>query len=141
MNARRRKLLAQAHLAAKQAGCLDEDDRRAVQHRLTGKASCRDMTEAELVRVIDHWRARGATVRASAPEAGSAPEAASRWQLATLERLALEMGWDAGLEDPALLSFVRRTARVDQVRWLSRAQASDVISGLIRWKRQQRAKG
>ncbi|WP_205617301.1 regulatory protein GemA [Pelomicrobium methylotrophicum] len=137
MDARRRRLIAQAHLAAKQAGCVDEEDRRAVQRIVTGKSSCLDMTVAELVRLIDHWGKLGAQVRASAPEAAQAPGMVTRWQLATIERLAWEMGWDDGLEDARLVAFLRRTARVDAARWLTREAASSVISGLSRWKRQR----
>lgn len=138
--ARRRRLIAQAHLAAKMAGCSDEDDRRAVQLAVTGKASCSEMNERELVAIIDHWGRMGAGVCASTPEATGAAGMASRWQLATIERLAWDLGWD-GLEDDRLLRFVRRTAKVDAVRWLTREQASSVISGLMRWRRQIRSKG
>jgi len=137
MDARRKRLIAQAHLAAKQAGCVDDEDRRAVQMMVTGKASCSDMTVAELVRLIDHWRAAGADVRASAPECARAPGMVTRWQLATIERLAWALGW-SGLEDPRLRTFVKRTAKVDSLQWLTRPAASDVINGLRRWLGQLR---
>lgn len=140
MDERRRKLIAQAHMAAKQAGCVDEDDRRAIQQMVTGKESCRDMTVAELVRLIDHWGRMGAQVRASAPACAEAPGMVTRWQLATIERLAWEMGWDAGLSDARLAAFLRRTARVERAAWLTKEAASSVISGLTRWKRQRAKK-
>lgn len=59
---RRKRLIALAHLAAAQVGA-DEDTRRAVQQRLTGVASCRDMDAAALMRVIRHWQQAGARVR------------------------------------------------------------------------------
>jgi phage gp16-like protein len=139
--ARRRALIAQAHLAARQAGCVSKEDRRAIQQMVTGKASCAEMTERELVLLIDHWGRMGADVRAAAPRVANAPGMATRWQLATIERLAWELGWEEGLDDARLLRFVQRTAKVDLVRWLDRAAASRVISGLIRWKRQRQAKG
>ena len=138
--ARRRRLIAQAHLAAKLAGCADEDDRRAVQLAVTGKASCSEMNERELVAIIDHWGRMGAEVRASTPDAAQAPGMVTRWQLATIERLAWEMGW-RGLDDPALVRFCRRTAGIDLPQWLTREAASFVISGLLRWRRQIRSKG
>lgn len=140
MDARRKKLIAQAHLAAKQAGCVEDADRRAVQAMVTGKASCAEMTTAELVRLIDHWGRVGADVRAAAPECAQAPGMVTRWQLATIERLAWEMGWKDGLEDARLLAFLRRTARVERPQWLTRHDASSVISGLMRWKRQRAKK-
>lgn len=136
MDARRKKLLAQAHLAAKKLG-LDEEARRAVQAMVTGKESCAEMSERELVMLIDHWGRAGADVRAALPEGGDAPGMATRWQLATLERLAWEMGWDDGLMDERLLRFVRRSAKVERVQWLDKRAASAVISGLMRWKRQR----
>ncbi len=137
---RRKKLIAQAHLAAKQAGCVDDDDRSAVQTMVIGKASCADMTIAELVALIDHWGKLGAQVRATAPECAQAPGMVTRWQLATIERLAWDMGWSDGLDDDRLAAFLRRTAQVDRVQWLSRRAASGVISGLSRWQRQRRSK-
>lgn len=135
---RRRALLAQAHLGAKQLG-LDEDARHAVQAQVTGCGSCRDMSEAQLAALIRHYAALGADVRASAPRAASA-EGATRWQLATLERLSFDFGWSGGLDDPQLLAFVRRTAQVERCEWLSRSACSAVISGLQRWMRQKGAR-
>jgi hypothetical protein len=94
------------------------------------------MTERELVRLIDHWGRMGSAVRAAAPQATDGM--ATRWQLATIERLAWELGWSEGLEDARLLRFVQRTAKIDSVRWLEKEAASSVISGLMRWKRQRR---
>lgn len=93
-----------------------------------------------LVRLIDHWGRMGADVRATAPECAQAPGMVTRWQLATIERLAWEMGWGDGLEDARLIAFLRRTARVERPQWLTRHDASSVISGLMRWKRQRAKK-
>lgn len=136
MDPRRKRLIAQAHLAAKQAGCVDDEERRLVQRMVTGKESCAEMTTQELVRLIDHWGKLGAEVRASTPDAAQAPGMVTRWQLATIERLAWEMGW-RGLDDPALVRFCKRTAGIDLPQWLTREAASFVISGLLRWKRQR----
>lgn len=63
MSERRRRLIALAHVAAAQAGCTDEQARRQVQRQVTGVESCRDMDEAALVRLIEHWQRCGARVR------------------------------------------------------------------------------
>mgnify|MGYP005841890529 FL=1 len=133
--ARRRVLIAQAHMAAKQLG-LDDDTRRAVQAAVTGTASCADMTEAELARLIQHYHGLGAEVVASAPRSAR-DDGPTPWQLITLERLAFDMGWRDGLNDARLVAFIKRTARVDRPEWLTREQASATISGLLRWKRQR----
>ena len=51
----RRRLIAAVHVRAKQLG-LDDETRRDVQLRVTGKASCRDMTLRELRAVADDMR-------------------------------------------------------------------------------------
>lgn len=54
----RQKLLARVHIARKELG-LDEDTYRAMLRRLTGKDSARDLTEPELLAVINDCRVRG----------------------------------------------------------------------------------
>ena len=56
---RRRRLLAAIHARAKALGW-DEDTRRDVQRRVAGKASCGEMTLAELRAVADEMRRAGA---------------------------------------------------------------------------------
>lgn len=55
--ARRRRMIAAVHAEAKRRG-LDEQTRRALQARLTGCASCAQMDETQLARVLDHLRGR-----------------------------------------------------------------------------------
>ena len=57
----------------------------------------------------------------------------TRRQWTAIGGLARAMGWDEGLEDARLAGFVKRTAHVDCVRFLTRRQASAVIVGLERW--------
>lgn len=137
----RRVLLGLAHKAAVLAG-LDDDARREVQARVTGKASCRDMTDAQLRRLLWHYKSLGVDIGVPNPPApgGAGWERPTKWQWMEMERAALAMGWEGGLDDTRLTGFVRRTAGVDAVRFLSRTQASAVISGLRRWER-QRQKG
>lgn len=139
LGARRRALIAQAHWAAKRLG-LDEDDRRSVQVAITGRESCADMSAAQLARLIQHYKRLGSGITARAPDGGAHVDAATRWQLATLERVALDMGWTDGLEDARLIGFVQRTAGVQRIEWLSKRACTEVLSGLARWQRQQRAR-
>lgn len=55
------------HVGAKALG-LDEDTRRELQFRITGKASLRDMTPTEQTAVLDALKAQGFT-----PSAGKKP--------------------------------------------------------------------
>jgi len=55
------------HVAARELG-LDDDTRRELQFRVTGKASLKDMTEAERTAVLDALKAQGFK-----PSAGAKP--------------------------------------------------------------------
>jgi len=132
---RRRRLLGLVHAAAKKIG-MDDDARRAMQQRVTGKASAADMSDAELVAVCAELARLGADIHVPAPQAGG-PGMATEWQLLTIERLAHGMGWTEGLLDARLIAFIRRTAKVDRPQWLEKAAASKVISGLQRWAQQR----
>jgi hypothetical protein len=135
---RRTKLIALVHAGAKKIG-MDDDIRRLVQERITGKASAADMSEAELVAVCYELARLGADIHVPAPQAGG-PGMATDWQLLTIERLAIRMGWMEGLNDARLIAFIKHTAKVDRPQWLEKEAASHVISGLLRWQRQRRAK-
>jgi len=132
---RRRRLLGLVHAAAKRLG-MDDDARRAMQQRVTGKASAADMSDAELVAVCAELARLGADIHVPAPQAGG-PGMATEWQLLTIERLAHGMGWTEGLLDARLIAFIRRTAKVDRPQWLEKAAASKVISGMQRWAQQR----
>ena len=54
--------LAIIHIAKKELG-LDEDTFRAALTNVTGKRSTRDMNERERLAVIDHFKAKGFTVK------------------------------------------------------------------------------
>jgi hypothetical protein len=131
---RRRRLLGLVHSSAKRLG-MDDDARRAMQRRVTGKDSAADMSEAELVAVCAELARLGADIHVPAPPAGG-PGMATEWQLLTIERLAHSMGWTEGLTDARLIAFVRRTAKVERPQWLEKSAASHVISGLQRWDAQ-----
>lgn len=139
----RRALLAMVH-AARRTLALDDESYRALLERLTGKRSCRDMSGQELQLVVDHLRTQGAIEQRTrghypggAGEFDNRPTAA---QMGTIERLAGAAGY-AGLTDPRFAAFLRRTAHVDSARFLDRARASRVISGLVqvaRWRGRSR---
>lgn len=134
---RRRVLLGLAHKGAVQLGW-DDAFRREQQARLTGKASCRDMSDGQLLAWCWHLKSLGADIGipGQMPRGGIRLDRPTPSQLAALERLALAMGWD-GLDDARVAGFVRRTATVDNIRFLSRANATACIAGLTRWARQR----
>lgn len=55
-------MIAAVHAAAARRG-LDETARRALQERLTGHASCAQMTETQLAHVLDHLHGRARPAR------------------------------------------------------------------------------
>ncbi|MEW5885533.1 MAG: phage protein GemA/Gp16 family protein [Pseudomonadota bacterium] len=137
---RRRLLLGLAHKAALQLG-MDEETRRAAQMAFAGKASLRDYSDGQLIGWCWELKRRGAQIGIPAPP----PKSGTGWmrptpqQVAEVERLALAMGWFGGLDDEALRGFVRRTCAVDDVRFVTRLQATALIAGLRRWLTQRQA--
>lgn len=111
--ARRRRLIALAHLAAAQAGCRDEDARRAVQKMVTGVDSCRDMDEAALIRLIRHWQKAGARVRLP-----RWPEDAARDRAPLIRKLAAQCH-AMGRPFPAyaLGVLTQMGCAVDRIEW------------------------
>lgn len=134
---RRRLLLGLAHKAAAQLG-MDEETRRAAQAAFAGHESLRDFSDRQLLAWCWELKRRGAEIGIPAPP----PKGGAGWgrptpaQLVELERLAIAIGWD-GLDDARLRGFVRRTCEIDDLRFASKAQMSDLISGLRRWLRQR----
>ncbi|MDY0348746.1 MAG: DUF1018 domain-containing protein [Tenuifilaceae bacterium] len=134
---RRRTLLHIAHKAATQLGW-DEETRRDIQKTHTGHASCRDMSDTELAEWCWMLKDMGADIYVPnpAPRGGQDLTKPTTQQLAQIERLAFERGWKDGLDDGRLRGFVKHTAGVEDVRFASRKQATNIISGMRRWKQQ-----
>lgn len=133
----RKTLLGLAHMAAKQLRW-DDDMRRSTQQQKTGKASLADMSDNELLDWCWHLKRLGAQIGIPHPprRGGKSWHRPSTSQLGEIEQLALQFGWTDGLSDTRLISFIQRTAKVDDVRFLLKWQATHVISGLRRWKKQ-----
>ena len=111
----------------------------------TGKRSCRDCTAAELqglIRVLIDKGTIAARAHRVTPAAairqpgGQGPDRPTPRQWAFIVDLAKARGWDEGLADLRLHAFIRRTVLVDALRFLTRADASQVITGLKRWQSQ-----
>ena len=130
----RRRLIAAVHVRAKQLG-LDEDTRRDIQLRVTGKASCRDMNLRELRAVADDMRSAG---RRTGPIDASRPIERTDGMRRRARQLAAELG--AG--DRYLDAITRRQSGVafDEA---SPGQLRGVIAAVWRQakRRRQRAVG
>lgn len=140
-NARRNGDLAMIHMAAKRLfGDVSKGSEGRASYedwldRLTGKRSAGALTVEERIDLIKRLRKDGLIADRAPGGAGRTAGGDNRptsAQWAKLGALSRAMGWK-GLEDPALKSFVKRTAKIDSTRFLTRAQASSVILGLEQW--------
>lgn len=109
------------HAAAGKAG-LDEEARRDLMARETGKRSTKDMDAAELRRVLD-------SINALRPRQLGPVTAAHRKVLA-LWIAAWAVGGVDRRDDAALDAFVRRQVGVDALRFLSDREADRVVEAL-----------
>ena len=142
---KRRADLAMIHMAARGlfgdvsqggAGRLEYED---WLERHTGKRSAAKLTTAERVTFIKTLRHEGLIadrVPGGTGQTRNGEDRPTKAQWAKMGGLARSMGWQKGLEDERLRSFVLRTAKVTSARFLTRAQANNVITGLERWARQ-----
>lgn len=107
MNDARTRLIRRIHAQARSRG-LDEAGRRALQERLTGKASCADMTLTELQRVATDL---GST-RDRLPDGPASAKLRALWI----------SGWHLGVvrdrSDAALIAFLKRATGLDAARFL-----------------------
>lgn len=110
--------------------------RRDGLEAMTGHRSARDLSAAELDMVVRYLRRQGASDGRARGGAGNGTDRPTDAQWATIARLARARGWEQGLEDGRLLAFVARTAKISAVRFLDRARATEVITGLERWDAQ-----
>jgi len=122
----RNKLIQLIHVGKANMG-LTDDDYRAVLEGVTGKQSCKDMTERQLVAVLRFMRRNGFEQLPNRVK----PEERGR---ATLEQLEYIKGMWAvcarNKNDAALLAFVDRIAGVKALRFLDVNAAQKVILAL-----------
>lgn len=132
--------MAAIHMAAKHLfGDISQggDGRAAYEdwlERLTGKRSAGKLTLDERIFLVKKLRKDGLIPDRQRGGQGVDRPTSAQW--AKIGGLSRSMGWQ-GLEDPALKAFVKRTAKVECTRFLTREKASQVILGLEEWVRQK----
>jgi len=137
--ATRKDLLAMVHLGANRLG-LGEAGYQNWLEKHTGKRSCNDLGNAEMERLVTMLRKLGALLRpAPKPPGGTGPDRPTAEQWRTAEGMACKLGM-TGLDDPGFAGFVRRVAKVDTPRFLTREGMSKVILGMSRWIAQRAKK-
>lgn len=146
---RRNGDLAMIHIAAKRLfgdvskGSDGRTDYEDWLERHTGKRSAGKLTVAERIELIKTLRQQGLVPekgRGGYGQTAGGEDRPTSAQWAKIGGLSRDLGWD-GLEDARLQTFVKRTAKISNARFLSRAKATDVITGLERWVRQGNAEG
>lgn len=113
--------LIRAVRAACRAQGIEDDDRRALQVEITGKASLGDMTPAEIGRVLDRLNRNRAAPMAHRAHVGK------------IRALWWSLYWLGAIDDPgakALDAFVKRQTGRQSLRFLGHQQAPSVIEAL-----------
>jgi len=124
----RRKLLAALHAEAKRHG-MDDDVRRGLILKITGKASSAALTPSELGKVLDAIKGRAGAN--AAPVRGRA--LADSPHARKIRALWLSL-WNLGAVDSpseeALAAFAERQCGVQALQWVRPAEASRIIEAL-----------
>ncbi|MXZ81639.1 MAG: regulatory protein GemA [Gammaproteobacteria bacterium] len=120
-----RARLRRGIFAACRGSGLSDEDRRAVQLEVTGRASLTDMSAGDMRRVLDSLnRGRSRTTGVLLPRGALARKMQALWL----------SGWNLGVvRDPghrALAAFVCRTAGLDSALWADERHQSMVIEAL-----------
>lgn len=121
----RNRLMGAVHAAAKKNGIVD-DTYRDMLRRVTGKESCRDMTNREIGAVLDHLN--------SGRRARRVDELPQARKIRALWLSGYQLGVVHDRSDRALRAFVRRQTGVDSESWLRDPRdARKVIEALKSW--------
>jgi len=140
-NNARRALIGLVHLAFFRMQC-DDAEYRTQLEKMTGARSCKNLTDSQLEALVEGFRATGVLDEASPTirklRGGRGCNRPTPKQWAAMESLAVAVGF-RDIEDPTFKNFLRRTAKVDSPRFLTRGTVSSVILGLQRWMDQKSA--
>lgn len=130
----RRVMIAKIKIAQKHLD-FDDGDYRALLNRVTGKASCTTMTQAELGQVLDEFKRLGWAPVTSAnakPKPGRPPRAdypGAKKARALWISLSL-LGVIRQPTEAALEAFARRQMGVERLQWADQAQVYKLIEAL-----------
>lgn len=123
------------HASFRTAGIVEEDDKRALYQRVTGKTGLTVMTDREKDAVADELRRLGAAL-----SGGSAKGLQGKFakKLQALWIAAWNLGLVRDRRDSALIAFVNRQTGLDHVRFLHHADdAKKAIEALKDWMRRE----
>lgn len=135
-----KSLLAKVHIARKELG-LDEDTYRDVLEAATGKRSAAALDDRDLVKVIEHFKARGwkptvvAGGKQGAAASGRSPRRADHPVARKARALWISLHQLGAVENPseqALEAFAKRQLGVDRLQWADQSQGFKLIEALKR---------
>jgi len=132
-------LLAKVHIAKKDLG-LDDDTYRAVLERVTGQRSAAGLGDAQLIKVLKDFEAKGfkpkviagakATTR-SAPKSGRAPADHPVARKARALWISLhQLGVIENGSEQALEAMAKRQLGVEALQWADQSHAEPLIKAL-----------
>ncbi len=126
----RHKLMAMVHIAAQQLK-IDHGstEYRAWLQTMTGRQSCKDLTDEQLRKLIASLRQQGCLERKAT---GSASNRPTQIQWNKMEILARRLGFGNAMM-PQFAAFVKRITKLESPRFLTRQSISKVIIGLEKW--------
>ena len=136
----RKKEITLIHVLSTQIG-LDEETRRGLMVKITGKSSSKELTWQERKRVIDHLKASGAKVTTPRKAGAARPAAPSRrldtgGESSKVRALWLglhELGVVRDASESALAAYVKRIAKVDDLAFCTPAMLTTLIETLKKW--------
>lgn len=133
----RKSLIAMVHIGKTRMG-MDEETYRAWLNQRTGKQSCSEMSFEELSRLVAELRTQGALTESRSKviggRGGNRPTEA-QWNFA--RHYARQLGLDGGIEGQGFATFVKRIAKVENPRFLTKATMQKVLTGLEKWYQQR----
>ena len=129
----RKKMIAKIHIAKKQLA-MEDGSYRAFLKRITGQESCSQLKEPELENVLQEFKKIGFKKK-PAKRAGARKLAVSE-QASKIRALWLNLYHIGEVKDPsedALAAFVKRSSGVEDLHWITTAQADKTIRALRGW--------
>ncbi len=129
-DARRRSLLGKVHLASKEIGH-SRDDYEAILLRVAGKTSAADCTEAELIAVIDDFKAKG--WKPVQPAGKRGPRPADHPGAGKARAMWISLHHLGAIHNPseqALEAFAKRQLKCERLQWADQSLTYRLIEAL-----------
>ncbi|SOE00641.1 regulatory protein GemA [Caenispirillum bisanense] len=131
----RRAALAKVAIGRKTLGWDDDTYRDTLEARY-GVRSGSQLTDRQLVDLLEHMKACGFKGEAARPKRAGTRRPAENPEGRKIRALWLSL-WNLGVvqepSEDALASFVRRQTKVEALQWLTPAQTWQVIEALKKW--------